>query len=282
MTRWERRPTAAELGLEVTIAIVAITYDEHVVAVSDRMISFDDVFQANDAAALKTIQIADNWHAACAGDPGAFRVVLRKLTRRLKGVDVDELEVRKFAAECYAEALREDFAGRNLVQLGYQTVEEFRQSGRGDLGDALFNKMMVDLQSANLALEMIVFGVDPDKPHSARLFEVVNPGRIVERVTGYTAVGSGYYMAMSALNRKPLEPRDLDDVIYRLLDAKFSAETASGVGKSTTVIWVRPDGTVRRIDTEEVDRVRKIWDEVMKQPDPPDAISLIKTFTEAR
>ncbi len=279
MTRGERRPTAAELGLDVTIAIVAITYDEHVVAVSDRMISFGDVFQADDAAALKTIQVADNWHAAFAGDPGAFRVVLRKLTRRLKGVSFDDIEIRRLAAECYAEALREDFASRNLVQLGYKSVEEFRQSGRDDLGDALFNKMMVDLQSANLGLEMIVFGVDPDKPHSARLFEVANPGQIVEHVTGYAAVGSGYHMARAALGRKPLGERDLDNVIYRLLDAKFSAETASGVGKSTTVIWVRTDGIVRRIDTEEVDRVRKIWAEVMKQPDPPNAISIIRGFT---
>lgn len=277
--RDRRRPTSAELGLDVTIAIVALTYDGHVVAVSDRMISHDDVFQADDAAALKTIPIAGNWFAAFAGDPGAFRVVARKLTRRLRDIEFDGLELRKLAAECYQEAVWEEFAVRHLVQLGYKTVEEFRKSGRNDLGESHFNKLTLDLLKADLSLEMIVFSVEPKMLPGTRLFEVVNPGRIVERVTGYTAVGSGYCMAMSALRRKSLDPRDLDTVIYRLLDAKFSAETASGVGKSTTVIWMGIDGKVRRIDTEEVDRIRKIWDEVMKQPDPPDAINIIRTYT---
>ncbi len=243
------------------------------------MISNSDVYQADEAATLKTIQLADHWHAAFAGDPGAFRVFARKLTRRLKDRSVDELEIRALAAECYTEALREDFAARHLVQIGYKTVDEFRSSGRDELGDALFNKLTTQLLQASLDLDVVVFGVNPEKHFSARMFEVVNPGRVVERVTGYTAVGSGSLMAMAALRRKSLDPRDLNTVVYRLLDAKFSAETASGVGKPTTVIWVRPDGQPRRMDTEEVDRVRVVWDAITKRPDPPEALSIIDEYT---
>ena len=47
MTRWERRPTAAELGLEVTIGIVARSVpDSYFVAVADQMLSYADIFPA--------------------------------------------------------------------------------------------------------------------------------------------------------------------------------------------------------------------------------------------
>jgi hypothetical protein len=128
-----RKPTPAELGLNVTIAIVALTYDGQAVAVSDRMISSNDVFQADDSVALKTIQVADRWFAAFAGDPGAFRVFSRRLIPKLKETSVDEFSIRKLAAESYEELLREDFAAKHLVQLGYKTVEEFRNQGEANL-----------------------------------------------------------------------------------------------------------------------------------------------------
>ena len=47
-----RRPTPAELGLDVTIGIVALSEAEGVfVAASDQMLSYADAFQASKGAA---------------------------------------------------------------------------------------------------------------------------------------------------------------------------------------------------------------------------------------
>lgn len=49
-----RRPTPAELGLDVTIAIVAMTISwEIFICVSDRMVSHDDQMAAADNAVIK-------------------------------------------------------------------------------------------------------------------------------------------------------------------------------------------------------------------------------------
>lgn len=80
-----RLPAPAELGLDVTIAIVAITEpDGHIVAVSDRMISYGDVTQAEDNATLKAQKIADGWGIMFAGnDAKLFYPFLDKVIERL-------------------------------------------------------------------------------------------------------------------------------------------------------------------------------------------------------
>jgi len=50
------------LGLEVTIAIAAVTTpDDYIVTVSDRMISYGDVTQAEDNATMKAQGISKHW-----------------------------------------------------------------------------------------------------------------------------------------------------------------------------------------------------------------------------
>ena len=57
-----RRPTPAEMGDVVTIAIVALTAPyEHFICVSDRMISHDDILPADDNALIKNQQLSYNW-----------------------------------------------------------------------------------------------------------------------------------------------------------------------------------------------------------------------------
>ena len=57
---------------------------------------------------------------------------------------------------------------------------------------------------------------------------------------GYAAIGSGTLMALAALNKKPIGPT-LADTVYRVVDAKFSSETARDVGKKTHVITLNKD-----------------------------------------
>jgi 20S proteasome alpha/beta subunit len=274
--RERRRPTSAELGLDVTIGIVALTVpDDYIVAVSDQMISYADFFPAADQGAMKVLQIADNWYMSFAGDTSAFKRVAIELIRRLKPLNngmLDRDAVAQMASETYADVLHAEFAARNLLQIGYRNVDEFRKDGRQELGPDVFAEHLQKLAEFDLGVELIVFGYCKGR---SRVFQVFNPGRFdMGPVEGYAAVGSGYYMAMGSLRQRPLL-RSLEDVIYRLLEAKFSAETAAGVGRCTTLVIINRDGDKREMQASDIEEIRKVWEATRAAPIPTEAFDII-------
>jgi hypothetical protein len=92
---------------------------------------------------------------------------------------------------------------------------------------------------------------------------------------GYSVLGSGAYMAMASLRRKQPLPRSTADMIYRILEAKFTSETATGVGKRTTLATIG-HGTERKMSDNDVDAIRAVWDTMLREPTPTDALNLIK------
>lgn len=85
-------------------------------------------------------------------------------------------------------------------------------------------------------------------------------------------------MAMAALRRKKL-PYDLDPAIFRVLEAKFSAETAQGVGKSTSLLSMSMDGKDGTIGYGSIEEIKKIWTAVVERPEPSEAIEIISKTT---
>jgi hypothetical protein len=72
----------------------------------------------------------------------------------------------------------------------------------------------------------------------------------------------------------PLKP-DLEAVIYRLLEAKFCSETASGVGKATSVLTMNSLAKYGSMGHGVIDKVKIAWQETLKTPEPEQAISII-------
>lgn len=263
----------------MTIGIAAIALpDGYFVAVSDQMLSYGDIFQATDQGAWKTLQISDDWHVTFSGDAVVFKQIVLKIIRDLRASDsgagsFDAASVMRVASEAYSNIFDLEFAAQNLFQIGYRTVADLRRDGLSELGDAIFSDYHEKLAQFDLEVDIVIFGYDnKSKPW---IFQVVNPGRVIDcGLLGYAVLGSGYHMAMGSLTYKPL-CRDLENLVYRLLEAKFSAETASGVGKGTTLITVNQDGIVRSMESEEVQRIREVWEKTRKQPIPDEALELI-------
>jgi hypothetical protein len=63
---------------------------------------------------------------------------------------------------------------------------------------------------------------------------------------------------------------------YRCLEAKFASETARNVGAATYIVTLNRDGKYGM--TKNVEEVRKIWRRLNEQPEPKNAISIIKTM----
>jgi hypothetical protein len=118
----------------------------------------------------------------------------------------------------------------------------------------------------------LIYGFDEKGlPH---IFDVSNPSVVTNHdLLGYAAIGSGETMAMASLRRKQL-PYDLNKVVYRLLEAKFSAETASGVGESTTLFTMGSDGKDKSIGYGSIGEIKKIWRRELER-EPDDALDII-------
>lgn len=65
---------------------------------------------------------------------------------------------------------------------------------------------------------------------------------------------------------------NVETLIYRLCEAKFCAETAAGVGRSTTVILMSKKSGGRFLPDGSLRKIRGIWEESLCGQGPPEAI----------
>jgi hypothetical protein len=275
----------AELGLDVTIAMAAITKpDGYIVTVSDRMISYDNVTQAEDNAALKAAKIAERWGIMfSANDARLFMPLTDKIIAKMGKASGNDRTyhldvVKQCVMEAYQEMFDVEFSAAFLSRLGIPSVREFRKNGFTELGSDVHKEVYRELSKFDLGIQLLVHGYDLiNQPH---IFEVDSPGRIRDHdILGYAVIGSGYWMASASLRRRPLS-RELYPTIYRLLEAKFSAETATGVGKATTAIIFGPNSEFASTHPDIIADVREVWLGTLKPDAPKAAIQLIAPISE--
>jgi hypothetical protein len=268
----------------MTIGIAAITRpDGYIVAVSDRMLSSGGIVQAADNATLKARKIAKRWALMfAADDANLFLPVAESCQEDLKtrGEDHDLHVVQDAIISVYSGLFEEEFRSRYLSRYNIPGINAFREVGLMQFGQERFEKICDEIDRFDLGLAMLCYGYDTKRiPH---IFEVCNPGSITNHdLLGYGVIGSGWYMATASLRRKALPP-DLEMTIYRLLEAKFSAETAPGVGRSTTLLTMNSDGKDGFVGTGSIEKIREIWERTLKEPEPQDAIDLISKTDAVR
>ena len=263
-------------GCVVTVGIAAIIEGPGlIVTVSDKMLSSSvDLVQATDNATLKTRKISDDWGIMFSGNGELFIPFVAQSSREMGGVKHDFFDLKTILQSVYKTTRECSFFDANISRLGYKSLEEFRSRGLRELGRAMFSDIMGDMNRYDLGIDFIVYGYDTQR--SAHICSLENPGVLKDcGLGGYIAVGSGQYMATAALSRKPL-PNIPSAVIYRVLGAKFAAETAAGVGKSTTVLISNPAGRVVQLSNSVIQNLRNIWERELSTPDPEDALQEIE------
>jgi ATP-dependent exoDNAse (exonuclease V) alpha subunit len=205
--------------------------------------------------------------------------VIERLNRLKKqGTKFDLVAVKKEAMEAYQEMFDEEFSAGFLSRLRISNIADFRKNGFTELGPDVHREVYRELAKFDLGIQLIFHGYDNiSRPH---VFEVTNPGKIVDHdMLQYGVIGSGYWMATASLRRRQLS-RELNPTIYRLLEAKFSAETATGVGKATTVFVFGKNGEFEALRGSVTDQIRDEWKKTLKPDAPPLALDLIKQYIE--
>jgi hypothetical protein len=164
-----------------------------------------------------------------------------------------------------------------LMPLGY-SLEEFKADGLKQLGPEAFARILYDIQQQQIDIEFLVAGFEKDEPY---IFTVKSPGKIDHyQEIGFWAIGSGQTAALGSLFNQKFQVRFLEEegAIYRVLEAKFNAENAVGVGPRTVLFIIRPDGTRIIPKTEDVESVRSAWDKTRTKLVPPEGIDKVKSL----
>jgi hypothetical protein len=274
------KPSSADFGLNVTIGIIAAAIpDDIFVCVADQRISFGDETQADDAATMKALGIHPDWLALFAGNEIKFVLpILLDVKDQLSGNNYDSSEIQNAFSAAYTRLIQQEFKNKKLSKFGYTSVDQFRTEGRANLDDYFF-ELCRELDAYDVGVQFLVCGYDKQK--QGKLFEISSPGAVTDHnLLGYGVIGSGYSMATASLRRKPLKYL-LDSTIYRVLEAKFSAETASAVGKPTTVILKSRRESVF-LPQDDIKGIRSAWKKTVEAPDPKGAISLVNKSAAVR
>jgi hypothetical protein len=285
--RYRRQVTALRYGRDMTVAIAALgPSKKEIITISDARLSYGEAIPAADEATMKNIKLARRWGMMFAADDAtAFTPVFDETLNILEKLDPDSNKqygdrdftvsaVMNAAQRAYEKEFSERFFREHLARFGFANITEFRRSGYAEMGKDLYHQYSMDLAKFDLGLELLVYGFN-SLGHPA-IFEVANPGKIINHgLRGYAVIGSGTLMALAALNKKPLGPK-LSDTVYRVLDAKFSSETARDVGKKSHMIALGSDGKNGFFADQELAKIHKVWTEDLARPHPADAIKFIE------
>jgi len=261
----------------MTVGIAAITTpDDYIVTVSDRMLSSGGAVQATDNATLKSRKIAKRWALMfAADDANLFLPIVRSCWESLetRGENHDLHTVQDAVVTAYANLFDAEFTSRYLARYNISSITAFRGIGLEQFGQERFDGVCNEIDRFDLGITLLCYGYDTKKvPH---IFEISNPGKITDHdLLRYAVIGSGWYMATASLRRKQLPP-DLEMMIYRLLEAKFSAETAPGDGKSTSLLTMNSEGSDGSMGSGSIEKVREVWENTLKEPEPKDALDII-------
>lgn len=110
-------------------------------------------------------------------------------------------------------------------------------------------------------------GFSGDDP---QIFAINDAGLSYYERIGFWSIGSGGYSAISSLAFQQYDRAlPLHEALYRILEAKFMADTAvPTVGRATYTLIIERKGVMGRVSENGVGLVRKIW-EVEGQPRIP-------------
>ena len=156
------------------------------------------------------------------------------------------------------------------------TVDSFREKGKKLCTEVVYNKICEKIADVEIKASFLVCSFD-DKG-DCHIYSAGNEEAIKNYGdAGLWAIGTGQPSALAALSFQIDKQRfmpvygPLQKCLYVGLDAKFMAESAEGVGRSTFVFVVEKDKDPLFMDDESIEAIRKMWLE-LGAPRMPDSI----------
>lgn len=265
----------------MTIGIAAKAPDHScIVTVSDRAISFDDEVPRLDSAVMKDWMIGPTWGILFAANDICFTMpIINRVGHILieRGRKYGLPDVKRAVCDAYAEVRRHHIWRQHLSKFGIESLDELKALGPSRLGSKLFWSLARRVDGERLEeTTFLVYGYDPDNKMTAHLFEVLNPGVAFDfDQHPYRAIGSGAQIAIASLNMRPISHLTPAQLIYRVLEAKFTAENSSHVGTATTVFIANRNEPTTLLSTRTIELIRDMWKRSRMEPPSADIDKLI-------
>ncbi|MGO9208490.1 MAG: hypothetical protein ACLPXM_04505 [Terriglobales bacterium] len=237
--------------------------------------------------ALTKILLMDDWQFMYAGEPGNTDLVMENVRQQLLN-DPQALQREKIQTtirRAYKKRLAQWISDYVLAPYDME-MSEFKREGRQMFGDELARQLAKDMDSAAAQFkeEIMVVGWG-STPLSLMIYGVNQSGTWSGGLSGIGAIGSGGQVATSTLLLYGItRTSSLEDTLYAVAAAKFSAERCDGVGRDHTTIYVsrkraktdKPDEWVGKFLTvEEVDNLRYLWEDHGKPRIPDDDMNIM-------
>jgi hypothetical protein len=170
--------------------------------------------------------------------------------------------------KAFQDELEQKINDELLSPLGV-TREQFQKTGKKAFGREIFGKMLYQIGHVRLDTDLLI-------GNASRIFSVSDPGKIdYHDPIGFHAIGTGATLAQASLMGAIDSLHPVNHLVYRLLEAKFRVEAASGVGRRTFLTVMDATGNCRQMTSEECDAIRAIWEMKGKPPVPDSAKNLI-------
>jgi hypothetical protein len=245
---------------DVTVCIAALAdAGQSLVFACDSKLSLPEV--SGDRVALKCFPLSSRlqWWAMVAADEVSH--VLPVIEEAYQGGMIDLSEatnrhqnVERIFVSAYQAVRRRYVEDLVLKPIGLD-FGEWKTAGYAP-------DLMARIEAVDIGCEFVIFGFDMGA--FGHIFTVGHPGVARNHnLTGYAAIGSGGYSALSSLLFNSVNSEmELPEVLYRVCEAKFMAESALGVGRHTYVNIARVGEAMSATHLSDyvVNSVRNAWE----------------------
>lgn len=188
---------------------------------------------------------------------------------RDKASHMQETSLRPFAFAC-SEAYREERKRiiENEVLVDYDIESYGGYMALRSANKELFDRISEDIHKKEEGWNLLIAGFDREKePH---LFVLAERGKIQYcDIQGFAAVGSGQWRAMVELSTYRFNRNlPLIETIYGVMSAKYSAESADGVGDQSMIGFMLPGrrDIIEYPDEGEFDLKYNFWRNIDRIP----------------
>jgi hypothetical protein len=268
-------------GRKVTVCI-AVVCDRRskIITVSDMKTTFGGLYSA-DEISLKVKALIHNWLILQAGnDITDANPIIERARSILAGrAEPSPSEVVAAVHKAHQERHCEQVESQALAKYGL-TLPTFLKDGKRKLTEQVFNRIGDSISRVSISLEFLLAGFDSaGEGHIWHVSGCQQPANYDD--VGFCSIGTGMEGAFNALafhvGRNQLSAYgSWEQAVYCACDAKFRAETASDVGRSTFLTISARDSDVQFISPMRIEKdVRKHWERRGAHRLSPSIINLI-------
>lgn len=254
---------------KLTVCISAICESENaIICACDRMISMGGYMRGGNMAD-KTDPFHYHWFSQfAANNISAITPIHQHVKTEEAKIGIVETcdEVSNIAKNAYKTQRLIQIEDEILASYGL-TWDLFATEGRTRLNDRDFEIVTEKIRAYDLELDMLVVAFDARS--RAHIFTMSNPGTVSNYdKLSFWAIGSGQHLAMASLFAGCYD-RDakLENCVAQVLSAKFSAESAEGVGEKTFLFVYTADDKVAFLDSDLEADVRAEWSSLPRVPE---------------